>query len=197
MTDQHTKEDFVNNAFGSLSADVETHQPSATSAVEAAEEYSGTIYQAHIHGPDCRHSHTEMPEKFKYDRVADIPLLDVPATFATNSGPNWAPNTRKAVEKIVARLKDVPDGEVIVLMVHYKFYAWLITYNGVLRHFKPSKPDQVTTSGVMGMWGPKCIVVCDMPLNLELTAPNAFYFCEEVLANTGKTDEVRANSSPE
>lgn len=191
MDEQTTsKEDVVKNAFGDIQNSIAGDAPDydykdyvLERMPEETASFSGTSYKVpHVHGPDCgHHIETGVPSVVKYATPGDVPDLDVAATFATNEGPNWAANTRKAVERITARIKDVPEGDVIVLFVNQAFYSWLISYNGVLRTLRPSRPSQVTSSGIMGMWGDRCIVVCDLPMKLQLTANKAFYFCKPVL----------------
>lgn len=130
-------------------------------------------------------------ERFKYAATADVPAYDLEAVFKTADGPHWAKNPKVATQEIYARAQAVPEGEVVVLFCNVEFYKWFCLH--VRRTIAPSTNNQMLASGIMGMFGPRCVIVCDAPVGLSLTANRAYYFCQEVFKpaeeSVGKTPE--------
>lgn len=174
----------------------ETHINNPASSTARAEPQ-------HVHGPWCAHEHGSQAtvahiEKVKYASMKDLPEYDLRATFATNDGPRWSPNPRKAAERIFNRIKAVPEGEVIVLFCNVEFYKWFALH--IKRQLAPSTVNQMNLSGIMGMFGPKCVIVCDAPVGLELTEDKAYYFCTEVIhmpEEEGNDDQQGSDTATE
>jgi hypothetical protein len=150
-------------------------------------EVHASAAEPHVHGPDCGHGHSHEGDKHpqgKYASPAEIPTLDLKASFALNNeGPVWRKTPQELLTNIAFHAASVPAGGVRICFVNNEAYKFLLALRDFHKHFTPSPTIELQKQGVLGLFNTKIIIASDAlwEPNEQVTLHKAIYFCDEVL----------------
>jgi hypothetical protein len=142
--------------------------------------------------PGCEHTHAHAhahggtpPTEGRraYDKVTDVPSVDLAATFASAGGPVYCAKPKHILDNLMriegARGQTGSDSDVMCVVMSVEVYQWFLASTGVRRIFTPGVARQVH-AGLMGMFGRNTILLCDGVLTDRLTQPFAMYVGQPV-----------------
>lgn len=117
-----------------------------------------------------------------YTDTAELPNIDLYASFLTSTTPRWYSKTR-TLRELIALANTMTGKEVKVVVVNSSTWKWLVSNTFFTDQFKPSKEHlKISNQGLLGLFLRHLVVVTDsfMHPDEQFTENMAYYVCDLV-----------------